>query len=86
MRRVRTDNFTVAPLAFAMVLSLGVACTPAAEAPGEVLRTEKDPKYGIITCSEATADRTCVTGRSILGVAVSAVPGGSYLPLTEKCW
>lgn len=76
MRRVRTDKFTVAPLAFAMVLSLGAACTPAAEAPGEVLRTEKDPKYGIITCSEATADRTCVTGRSILGVSMGSHGAG----------
>lgn len=40
-----------------------------------VVRTERD-QFGLITCSEATADRTCFTNRAIAGVSMGSHGAG----------
>lgn len=57
---------------------LALACAPTepdGQPLGEVVRTERD-RFGLLTCSEATADRTCVTNRAIAGVSMGSHGAG----------
>lgn len=59
-----------------LILGLCVACGPATEpGPSAVERTERD-SFGLLTCSEATADRTCITHRYLMGVSMGAHGAG----------
>jgi hypothetical protein len=56
-------------------LALAGCADPAAPADGRVLRTETDD-FGLITCSPATATRTCYTHRTVVGVSMGAGGAG----------
>lgn len=60
------------------VAALVVACAPSEPTDpgsGAVLRTDRD-RFGLITCSEQTADTTCVTNRAVAGVSMGSHGAG----------
>lgn len=59
-------------------LLTAAACSPSEPGPeplGVVERTERGA-FGLITCSEATSERTCLTHRSIIGVSMGSHGAG----------
>jgi hypothetical protein len=67
---MRRSRFLSASL---VALALFGGCSSAMREPdeGPTLRTERD-RFGIITCSAATATRTCFTHRTIMGLSMGA--------------
>lgn len=59
----------------ATLLATLFACGPKETDEGRVERIERD-RFGLITCSEATASTTCYTHRAILGVSMGASGAG----------
>ncbi|MFO0727031.1 MAG: hypothetical protein U1E65_24840 [Myxococcota bacterium] len=74
MQRDRSYPARRASLALTVVIG-SVGCGPSTVAPEIKLRTEKN-SFGIITCSDETADTTCVAGRSIIGVSMGSHGAG----------
>jgi len=59
-------------------LSVSLGCSPetsTSPAAQPELRTATD-KWGLITCSEATSDKTCFTHRTVIGVSMGASGAG----------
>lgn len=59
----------------ALLLLPLLACSSEDTERGRVQRTERD-QFGLITCSEQTADTTCYTHRAIMGVSMGSSGAG----------
>jgi hypothetical protein len=67
-------GFGIAGVVGVLCFGCGPGSTPETT-DGRVYRTERD-QFGLITCSAETADTTCYTGRTIIGVSMGAGGAG----------